>query len=284
LSRANDVVFIYHNAIDAIGDKRDTEHKTAQAVEHALEEVIKLLKKAAAMNVSHFFVTADHGFLYQHKPVAESDFIAFAQPPGTLKYDRRFIVAPSIPEDPRFKGFTAPQLSLAGEVEFAFPKGIQRLRLQGSGSRYVHGGTSLQEIVVPVLEVKKVRTSDIGKVEVDILRNGQQITTGQVSVTFLQSEAAGEKCLPRELRAGFFSKSGIQLSEMRLLKFDSTAEDARQRERREQFVFGREADQFNQQEVTLRLDEQVPGTAQFALYREFIFKLRRAFESDFDDL
>jgi hypothetical protein len=69
-----------------------------------------------------------------------------------------------------------------------------------------------------------------------------------------------------------------------VLRFDSAADDARQRERREQFVFGREADQFNQQEVVLRLEEQVPGTAQFALYREVIFKLRRAFESDFDDL
>jgi hypothetical protein len=67
------------------------------------------------------------------------------------------------------------------------------------------------------------------------------------------------------------------------LRFDSSAPDARQRERREQFAFGREADQFNQQEVLLRLDEQVPGTTQFAPYREFSFKLRRAFDSDFEE-
>ena len=284
LARSNDVVFIYHNTIDATGDKRDTEHKTCGAVETAIEEIIKLLKKAAAMNVSHFVVTADHGFIYQHEPVAESDFLALAEPPGTLKFDRRFIVAPLIPDDPRLKRFTAAQLGLEGNLQFGFPKGIQRLRLQGSGSRYVHGGASLQEIVVPAIEVKKERTSDVGRVEVDILRTGQQITTGQVAITFLQSEPAGEKCLPREVRAGFFSKTGVQLSETKVLRFDSAADDARQRERREQFVFGREADQFNQQEVVLRLEEQVPGTAQFALYREVIFKLRRAFESDFDDL
>jgi len=173
---------------------------------------------------------------------------------------------------------------LGGNLQVAIPKGIQRLRLQGSGSRYVHGGASLQEIVVPMLEVKKERASDIGRVEVDIVRSGQQITTGQVTITFLQSEPAGEKCLPRELRAGFVSRMGIPISESKSLKFDSTAEDARQRERREQFIFGREADQFNQQEVVLRLEEQIPGTAQFSRYREFTFKLRRAFESDFDDL
>jgi uncharacterized protein (TIGR02687 family) len=283
-SRANDVVFVFHNIIDAVGDKRDTEHKTCAAVEDAIEDIVRLLKKAAAMNVSHFIVTADHGFLYQHEPVAESDFLAIPEPPGTLQYQRRFIVAPAIPDDPRLRRFTSNELRLGGSLAIAIPKGIQRLRLQGSGSRYVHGGASLQEVVLPVLDVKKERASDIGRVDLDIVRSGQQITTGQVTITFLQRDPVGEKCLPRELRAGFVSRTGIAISEAKSLTFDSTAEDARQRERREQFVFGREADQFNQQEVVLRLEEQIPGTAQFSMYREFTFKLRRAFESDFDDL
>lgn len=283
LARSNDVVYIYHNAIDAVGDKRDTEHRTCMAVESAIEEIVKLLKKAAAMNVSHFIITADHGFLFQNDALDESDFLAVPQPDGALQFQRRFIVAPAIVEDARLKQFSSSQIGLAGSLQFAFPKGVQRLRLQGSGSRYVHGGTALQEIVVPVIEVKKLRSDDVARVEVDILRSGQQITTGQVTITFLQSSPAGEKCLPRELRVGFYSKNGLPISDIRTLKFDSTALDARQRERREQFVFGREADTFNQQEVLLRLDELVPGTTQFAPYREFPFKLRRAFESDFDE-
>ncbi|HZR19111.1 MAG TPA: BREX-1 system phosphatase PglZ type A [Verrucomicrobiae bacterium] len=284
LAKANDVVFIYHNAIDAVGDKRDTENRTCAVVESAIEEIIKLLKKAAAMNVSHFVITADHGFLYQNNALEESDFLAVAQPAGVLQYQRRFIVATALQEDSRLKRFSASQLGLAGTLQVAFPKGVQRLRLQGAGSRYVHGGTALQEIIVPMIEVKKLRADDVGRVEVEILRSGQQITTGQVAITFLQCEPVGEKCLLRELRAGFYSRTGVRLSDVRTLRFDSAAEDARQRERREQFVFGREAEEFNGQEIVLRLDEQVLGTAQFAPYREFIFKLRRAFESDFDDI
>lgn len=284
LSRANDVVYIYHNSIDAVGDKRDTEHKTCAAVETSVGEIVKLLKKAAAMNVSHFVVTADHGFLYQHTAVAESDFLPLDEPPSTLKYDRRFIVAASVPENSRIKRFSSSHLGLGGDLQFGFPKGIQRLRQQGSGSRFVHGGTSLQEIVVPVIEIKKERVSDLGRVDVDLLRSGQKITTGQVTITLLQTAPVDEKCQAREIRVGFFSKTGIRLSDSRILKFDSSAEDARQRERREQFVFGREADQFNQQEIILRLEEQVPGTVQFAIYKEWTFRLRRAFESDFDDL
>ena len=45
----NDVVFIYHNVIvDAVGDKRDTEHRTCAEVETAIEEIVKLLEKRRA--------------------------------------------------------------------------------------------------------------------------------------------------------------------------------------------------------------------------------------------
>jgi uncharacterized protein (TIGR02687 family) len=284
LTRDHDVVFIYHDAIDAVGDKRDTEHKTSEAVSRAMEEILRILKKGAAVNANHFLVTADHGFLYQNEPVAESDFLEIPAPEGAVRFDRRFLVAPKIPSNPRLKTFSFSQLGLQGEGCVGFPKGIQRLRQKGSGSRYVHGGTSLQEVVVPVLKIRKDRASDTALVEVDIIRSGQQITTGQVTITFLQTEPVGEKCLPREIRAGFYSKTGVSLSESKSLRFDSTDEDARQRERREQFIFSREAEEFNQQEILLKLEEPIPGTAQTRIYREFPFKLRRAFESDFDDL
>ena len=152
---------------------------------------MRILKKAAAMNVSHFIVTADHGFLYQHEELTESDFLPMPTSPGALQCQRRFIVAPAIPEDPSFRRFTAAELGLSGSVEIAIPKSLQRLRLQGSGSRYVHGGASLQEIGIPVLEVKKERASDIGRVEVDIVRTGQQITTDQVMSAHAQDRQRG---------------------------------------------------------------------------------------------
>jgi hypothetical protein len=284
LSKANDVVFIYHNEIDAVGDKRDTEHRTCAAVERAIESLVKVLKKAAAMNVSHMVVTADHGFLYQHEPVAESDFLNSPHVSDAVKCDRRFVVSSHSSNDPNLRSFTAAQLGLKGNAHISFPKGTLRLRLQGSGSRYVHGGTSLQEVVVPVIEVKKERASDVGAVQVDILRSSQQITTGQVTVTFLQSEPVSDKCLGRELRAAFYSRTDVQLSDAKVLSFVATDEDARLRERSERFIFSRAAEAFNQQDIVLRLVEQIPGTTQFAPYKEFVFRLRRAFESDFDDL
>lgn len=285
LSRANRVIYVYQNVIDKVGDTRDTEHKTCAAVDEALDEAIRILKKGAAINISHFLVTADHGFVYQHNSLEDNDFIDAEEPETCLQFQRRFIIAQKLgTPDPRLRCFRAADLGLSGEFAFALPKGVQRLRLQGSGSRYVHGGASLQEVVVPVLEVRKERVSDVEPVDVDIVRAIQTITTGQVTITFVQSAASGEKRLPREVRAGFYSKTGLLISDVKAMRFDAASEDLRQRERRERFIFGREADAFNQQDVDLRLEEPVSGTNQFALYKEFTFKLQRQFESDFDDL
>ena len=282
--RENEVIYVYHNAIDATGDKRDTEHETDVATEKAITEVIKILKKAAAINFSSMLVTADHGFLYQDRPLEDPDFLTLEEsvPSGSLH--RRFVSDKVTDSAGKLIAFTHAQLGLAGIGTITFPKGVQRLRQQGSGSRYVHGGISLQEVIVPVVEVRKERTNEVTRVGVDVVRTATQITSSQVAVTFVQSEPVAERCLMLNLRVGFFSKSGVLLSDAKNLRFDSTDSDARQRERVERFLFSNEAEAFNNQDILLRLEEAIPGTSQFAPYAEFPYRLRRAFESDFDDV
>lgn len=284
LFRENEVIYVYHNVIDATGDKRDTEHETDVAVERALIDVVKILKKAAAINFSTMLVTADHGFLYQDRPLEDPDFLVLEEPVPTESLHRRFI-SDHVPDGSgKLLAFSYAQLGLVGEGTISFPKGVQRLRQQGSGSRFVHGGVSLQEVVVPVIEVRKERTNEITRVGVDVVRAATQITSSQVAVTFVQSEPVGERCLMLNLRVGFFSKSGVLLSDIKSLRFDSSDADARQRERVVRFLFSKEADAFNNQDITLRLEESISGTSQFAPYADFSYRLRRAFESDFDDV
>lgn len=284
LFRENEVIYIYHNAIDAVGDKRDTEHETGIAVEKALTELVKILKKAASINFSSMLVTADHGFLYQDRPLEEADFFTLEEPLPTESVHRRFITEKVVSNQGMLISFSNEQLGLLGQGGFTFPKGIQRLRKQGSGSRYVHGGVSLQEVVVPVIEVRKERTNEVTRVQVDVVRTGSQITSGQVAVTFVQTDPVADKCLPVELRIGFYSKSGVLLSDTKNLRFDSTEPDIRQRERIERFLFSKEADDFNNQDIVLKLESVIAETSQLAIYAEHSYRLRRAFESDFDDV
>jgi hypothetical protein len=78
-----------------------------------------------------------------------------------LYQGRRFVLGRGLQADSGLRKFSSAELGLTGDLEALIPKSINRLRLKGSGSRFVHGGASLQEVVIPVLRVNKKRQSDL---------------------------------------------------------------------------------------------------------------------------
>jgi len=284
LFKDNDVVYIYHNRIDATGDKRDSEERTFDAVHESLDELIKIVRKLSNANVTNMFVTADHGFIYQHRVIDESDYSASEAEGDEIQVrDRRFVLGKGLKPNSSMKKYTSAELGLSGEIEVLIPKSINRLRLKGSGSRFVHGGASLQETVIPVIRINKKRQSDIVQVGVDIIRGSSSvITSGQLGVTIYQAEPASEKVQPRRLRAGIYTEAGELISDSHDMTFDLTSKNPREREFQVRFVLTRKADEANEQEVILRLDEQVPGTSHFKEYKSIRYLMRRSFTSDFD--
>ena len=101
----------------------------------------------------------------------ESDFLNIPQPAGVLQFLTPIYRCASTGRRCTTQTLQRQsQLGLVGESAIRFPqRHPEYYGLQGSGSRYVHGGTTLQEIVVPVIEVKKLRADDIVRVEVGIL-------------------------------------------------------------------------------------------------------------------
>ena len=284
LIRDYEVVYVYHNRIDAIGDKRETEERVFDEVELALDELILIIKKLANANANNLFVTADHGFIHQQRALEETDFLA-GEPGGSqiTWRNRRFVLGQGLHASPSFKHFTAQAVGLQGETELLLPKSINRLRVRGAGSRYVHGGAALQEVVIPVIQINKKRQSDVTTVDVDILRSGNaKISTGQLAVAFYQTQPVTEKVQPRTLRAGLYTAAGVLISDQHTVTFDMPSENARERELRVQFVLTRQADAANNQDVILRLDERVPDTSHYQEYKTVRYQLRRSFTSDFD--
>jgi uncharacterized protein (TIGR02687 family) len=284
LFRDHQVIYVFHNQIDAVGDKRDTEERVFDAVEQSLNEIIDLIKKLANANLTNFLVTTDHGFIYQHRTIDESDFASLDVNGENITYKhRRFVLGHGLQPNPGIKHFRVADLGLVGDLEVAIPKSINRLRLQGSGSRYVHGGATLQEVILPVIRINKKRESDIQQVEVDILRSPSSIiSTGQLAVAFFQSQPVSAKIQTRKLRAGIYTQSGELISDQHDLIFDLTSENPREREVKARFVLSRKAEQANEQEVILKLEELVPNTAHYREYKSARYLLRRSFTSDFD--
>ena len=284
LLKGNDVVYIYHNRIDHTGDKMHSEGQAFEAAEQTLADLIRLIKKLTAANANNLLITADHGFIYQNRELDESDFLGDAVSGDDIRYrDRRFVLGKGLSASQAFHHFSSEQLGLDGEMEVQIPKSINRLRLKGSGSRFVHGGASLQEVVIPVLKVNKKRQSDVSAVEVDILRGASSvITSGQLAVTLYQSGPVTEKVQHRHLRAGIYTQAGELISDSHELSFDLTSENPRERELQVRFVLSRKADEANGQEVFLGLDEQHAGTSHYKEYKSLRYLMRRSFTSDFD--
>lgn len=284
LIRDHEVVYVYHNLIDKTGDTRDTEERVFGAAEETLDELLRVIKKLANANASNLLVTSDHGFIYQNHPLQDSDFVS-REPEGSeiLYTNRRFVLGRGLREGASFKTFQPAQLGLAGTLEVQIPKSINRLRLQGSGSRFVHGGATLQEVVIPVISINKKRESDVGRVKVELIGGGgKTITTGQLAVVLYQTEPVTEKLQPRRLRAGLYTLAGEPISDTHELTFDLASDNPRDRELAVRFILSRKADACNNQQVELRLEEPVDGTSHYTVYQSVRYTIRRSFTSEFD--
>ncbi|MCJ7872101.1 BREX-1 system phosphatase PglZ type A [Phaeobacter sp. J2-8] len=284
LFRDHDVLYLYHNRIDIIGDKLATEDRVPEAAEDAIEDLTKLVRKLTTANFSNILITADHGFLYQHRPLDETDF-SVADPTGSeiLFKNRRFVIGRGLNETAGMKKFSSAELGLSGDLDVLIPNSINRMRAKGAGSRFVHGGASLQEVVVPVLKVGKRREADVGKVDVQIIVPGRSlISSGQTAVTLYQAQAVSEKQQQRDLLAGIYASDGTLISDEHQLTFDFTSQNARERELPIKFLLSREADQFNDQDVFLKLRQRIGKTSHYEDYASHRFQLRRGITTDFD--
>lgn len=282
LYKANRVLYVYHNRIDATGDKPGTERQVFEAVEDTLRDVVDLVKKLASANATNIFITADHGFLFQDEALADQFFLSTKPQGDDIKVtNRRFVLGNGLKRDSGFVTFEAGQLGLAGDLEVQIPKSIHRLKVAGGGTRFVHGGATLQEIVVPVLAVNKKRKSDVRPVNVEVWPESDKITTGQVVVRLFQSEPVSDKIQPRHLRAGLYV-AGTLISNVVDLTFDQTSSDKRDRYQNARLLLSQDANDYNNRAAEFRLEERIPNTNQWRVYAKAIYTLRRSFTSDFD--
>ncbi|MCF7790535.1 MAG: BREX-1 system phosphatase PglZ type A [Victivallales bacterium] len=311
-----DLIYIYNNGIDAIGDSKKTESNVFQAVEDEFEKIIKLLRHIYNVGGSNSLITADHGFIYQNMELDESDFIGAEQiieKKNCLKYDRRFILGNNLPTLSSFKKFKAANIlkpiglsktkalsqdqgkskneierntlgyiSIDSSIDVLIPKSINRLRLKGSGAKYVHGGMSLQEIVIPVIKTSYRKKDKVNQVDIDILGKPERITSGQLSLKFYQLEPIAEKRLSRDLRIGFYSPDSKLISNREDVSFESVDPVGDNRTKRLTFIFSKDIDRYNNKEIELRLEEQIKNSNQYRTYKKYKFIVQKTFEQDFD--
>ncbi len=279
-----EVVYIYHDTIDAIGDKAATEEKTFEACRSAIEELKDLVGRVInRLNGSRVVITADHGFLFQQKAlVAAEKTKLLNKPSGTLEAKKRYVVGKSLPDDDSYwKGSISKTANGIKEPEsdyhFMVPKGSQRFHFVG-GAKFVHGGAMLQEICVPILHVRELQKEQAAKHEkqpVGVVAATQPIklVNNIDKIRFIQTDPVGERFVARLLDVYIVDAQGNEVSSRETINFDSVSKvmDERTREARLKLI-GSQFDRNAQYTLVLENAEMRTRYSQYAVTIDLAFQ------------
>lgn len=282
LYASHQVLYVYHDTIDATGDKAASEHRTFKAAADAMDEIIDIVKKLTSANATNILVTADHGFLYQESKLAPQ-FNLTVKPQGDqiVVENRRYVLGRGLREDDAFRRFLPEQLGLSSDLDVQIPNSICRIVKPGAGFQFVHGGASLQEVVVPVVSINKGRSDTVDLVNVDIHPESDKITTGQIVVKLYQQSEVTDRRAARKLRAGLYFGDQLISNEPELL-FDAESKEGRDRFQSVRLLLSKDADAANNQSVEFRLSEPIGETGEWKKYKSVPYALKRSFTTDFD--
>ncbi|ELN1393623.1 BREX-1 system phosphatase PglZ type A, partial [Escherichia coli] len=279
-----EVVYIYHDTIDAIGDKAATEEKTFEACRSAIEELKDLVGRVInRLNGSRVVITADHGFLFQQKALVAADKTSLkTKPAGAIEAKKRYIVGNNLPSDEAcWKGSindTAHGSSGSSyQAEFLLPKAAQRFHFVG-GAKFVHGGAMLQEVCVPVLHVRELQKEQAAKHEkqpVGVVTATQPIklVNNIDKVRFIQTDPVGERFVARLLDVYIVDAQGNEVSSRETINFDSVSKvmDERTREARLKLI-GSQFDRNAQYTLVLENAEMRTRYSQYAVTIDLAFQ------------
>ena len=238
LVRGMDVVYIYHDAVDKAS------HTSDSAVFTACDEAISQIKNMMKIIVNYFggtniLVTADHGFIYTYSPLREDDKVDRTTPSHQdVEVDRRYLIVQ--------KGVRPDYLlpvkfmDQASGFDAYAPRDYVRIKKKGGGLNFVHGGISLQEMVVPVLEFQYLRNSykayqrnrdkiDTKPVAISLLSANRKISNMIFSLNFYQKEAVGGNREAAQYLVYFVDANGEKISDVNKIIADKTSADGQER-------------------------------------------------------
>lgn len=228
------LAYIYHDQIDATGDKPANQDKVFEACAQTVETLVQLVKRLTHMNISQIVITADHGFLYQRQE--REDYDKLDIPPGDkILRKHRSLLGTQPDQAPGVISLPLAAYDTETPLYLSLPRGTLRFRLQGGSTRYMHGGAMPQEICAPVLLYQHVKASlnaTRPKTGVQVLATHRRITNAHFAVQLLQSEPVGEQVRPRQVLVFFENDQGQALTPKQRLTLQSTAEHAPEREQR----------------------------------------------------
>src|SRR5690606_16866520 len=128
-----------------------------QTMMQVLANIRQASATLASCGFDRIILSADHGYLFG-EDFSEGERI---ESPGgsVVELHRRVWVGHGGSATPGVLRMTASDLGLGGDLELATPESTAIFLSHGSALDYVHGGMSLQEMVVPSIELQRTAAS-----------------------------------------------------------------------------------------------------------------------------
>ena len=236
LVKGKEVVYIYHNIIDKAGHSLDT--GVFSACEDAISEIKNLIRVIVNdFSGTRIIITADHGFLYTYSLLKENDKVdksSFLD--RAIEYTRRYAV---LKQGEKLE-YLMPVKFVNEELECYTPRENIRIKMNGGGLNYVHGGASLQEMVVPVIEYRPLRNNakeyllnrnkyDTQPVMLNLLSSSRKISNMIFSLSFYQKEAVSANRESATYLLYFVDANGTQIRDTQKIIADKTSDNGQDR-------------------------------------------------------
>lgn len=237
LIKGMNVVYIYHDTIDEAGHLESSIFSACDTAIDELKNMVRIISNE--WGGAKIIITSDHGFLYTYSPLSEDDKVdKTTESDQDVEIGRRYAIMQKGAKPKHL----IPVRFLDGNTTYeAFaPRESVRIKMKGGGLNFVHGGISLQEMVVPVIEYHFLRNQseeykrnkslyDTKPVEINLLSSSRKISNMIFSLNFYQRDAVGGNRESATYQLYFTDSNGKIISDIQKIIADRTSNDGQER-------------------------------------------------------
>lgn len=236
--KGKNIVYIYHDTIDA--SSHNDESTVFDACNKAINEIKNLVNVICNdLQGVNVVITSDHGFLYTYQELSEEDKMersSFKQ--NIIEQGRRYVIT----NDEANPDFLMPVNGIYNDANMLGFAPRENIRIKGAGGvNFVHGGTSLQEMSVPVITYKYLRSGykalrinkdkyDTKQVSIALLSSNRKISNMIFNLSFYQKEAVKDNYVSCTYIAYIEDAMGNEVSDRQKIIADKTSTVAKDRE------------------------------------------------------
>ena len=230
------VVYIYHNRIDEAGHQSGSGVSDIfPACEKAIDEICDIVRIIRnELGGTRVVITADHGFLYTYRELTEDAKLdRVTESFEEAEAERRYLVTKK-GADP---SYVLPVKFFGKNYDAFAARGVMRMKKSGAGFNFVHGGVSLQELTVPIVEYHFLRNDakefkanrekyETRAAGLQLISFPNKLVNLDFMMNFRQTEPAGENYSPETYTVFFTDPAGFVVSDQVKIVADRTETDA----------------------------------------------------------